>query len=187
MSSPSPVVTQDLTAQIRDAAVVSLTTYGIAAAGAFCPVEAERVDPVEDGNMPRVIVFADDNGTTASAAGTAPAFDVTASFIVQCLAQRAARADCVADIDALVAQVKDCLFGDPAWVAMSQNISSMRVSRSFRFEGHRVLGDARVMIECTWREIYQPRVVTRLITVTETTTPPAGTQAIEFGVTLSSS
>jgi hypothetical protein len=179
--------TQDQTAIIRQGAVTSLTTYGVVADGVTVPVESERVDPVEDGDLPRIVIFADDNGTTASSAGTAPAFDVTATFIVQALAQRAIRDDAVADIDTMVAQIKDCLLGDPVWVALSANIASVKVTRSFKFEGRRVLGDARVMIECTWKEIYPPRVTTPLVTVTQTTNPPAGTQSIASGGTLSSS
>ena len=187
MSGLIPAVSQDQTAIIRQAAIASLTAYGVVAAGQIVPIESERVDPVEDGDMPRLVIFADDSGTTASAAGSAPSFDVTATFIVQALAQRAERTDAVADIDALVAQIKDCLFGDPAWVALSQNITSVRVSRSFKFEGRRVLGDARVMIECTWREVYPPRVAQTLATITLTAAPAAGTQSIAAGTILATS
>jgi hypothetical protein len=180
-------LSHDHTAAIREAAVVSLLAYGVTTTDGAVPVESERVDPVEDGDMPRIVVFADENATTASAAGTAPAFDVTATLVIQVLAQRAARADAVADLDAMIAQVKDCLFGDPAWVKLSQNIGSVRVSRSLRFEGRRVLGDARIQIECAWREIYPPRVAMPLSNITLTTAPPSGTQAIAAGVIIPTS
>jgi hypothetical protein len=176
--------TQDQAAILREATVASLVGYGVTAAGVAVPVESERVDPVEDGAMPRIIVYADDSATSDSGPNTAPAFAVTCTLVLQMLAQRAQRADAVADLDAMIAQTKDALFSDPTWAALSAGISTVRVSRSLKFEGHRVLGDARMQIECTWREVYPPRVRQVLSTVTLTTTPPDGTQAIAAGSTL---
>jgi hypothetical protein len=187
---------QDQTAILREGTVASLIAYGVTANNGLVPVESERVDPVEDDgtpapatppNMPRIIVYADENAGSASKAGTAPAFDVTATLVIQALAQRAALADAVADLDAMIAQVKDCLFGDPIWVGLTQNVASVRVTRSLKGKGRRVLGDGRVMIECTWREIYAPRVVQTLSTITLTTNPPANTQPIAAGATIPTS
>jgi hypothetical protein len=179
--------TQDQTAILREAAVTALLAYGVVLDAVAVPVESERVDPVEDGDMPRIVIYGDDNGITASPAGTAPAFDVTCTLVVQALAQRAQRADAVTDIDALVAQIKDGLLGDPQWLQIPATIRSLRTQRTFKHEGRRVLGEARLQIECAWREIYPPRITQPLATVTLTTTPPDGTQPIESGVTIPTS
>ena len=175
----------DHTARIRNAAAASLLGYVVTADNnAAVPVEIERATVVEDGAMPRILLYADDEAVTESRGGTAPAFEVTMTLVVQALAQRAVLADCIADIDAMVAQIKDCLFGDPAWVKLSQNLGSVKTKRQFKAEGRRFLGDARVEIECSWKELYPPRVSQPLATVTLTTEPPLGTQAIAAGATL---
>lgn len=179
-----PVPSPDLTTLIRDRAVLSLAGYPLTLDGRPVPVEAERIDVVETGATPRVIVYADENATSKSRGGTAPAFDVTMQMVVQCLVSRATRADAVADIDALIAQVKDGLLRDPNWVKLMANVHSFRVQRSFKPEGDLIIGDGRLLIEGGWTEIYRPRVSQPLSTITLTTTPPAGTPAIAAGVTL---
>lgn len=169
--------TQDLAAQIREAAATALRDYGVALGGAAVPVESERVDPLEDGALPRIVIYADDNGSAASRGGTAPSFDVTLQLVVQALVGRALRADAVADIDALVAQIKDGLFGDAGWVKLSAGLPSYRVTRSFKADGSRVVGDARMLVEATWRETYAPRVTQHLRKIVLTTEFPAGTPA----------
>ncbi len=155
-------------------------------------MERERVDPVQAGDMPRLILYADDDATGASSAGTAPALDVTLTLIVQALTERATRDDAVADIDALVAQVKDCLLSDPGWVKLSQAIPSVRVQRSFKPQGEMIIGDARIQLTCTWREIYPPRVTQPLDLITVTIVPqpapppapPAPTTIVQTTVAL---
>lgn len=148
-------------ALLRNAAVASLLAYGTLAGAA---VEAERIDPVPSGEMPRILVFCDQNGEVASRGGTAPAFDERATLVVQCLAERAQAADLIADIDTLIAQVKDCLFGDPAWTVLSQRIESFRARTSLAAGrgGERLVGDARIEIVCSWKGIYPPRIATVL-------------------------
>lgn len=170
-TTTTPLPTQDLAAQIRDAAVASLLAYGTLAGA---NVERERFDPVESGDMPRLIIFADDTATVASAAGTAPAFDVTMTLMVDALTERAARDDAVADIDALVAQVKDCLLGDASWVALSQSVTGVAVTRLFKPQDQMIVGAARIRMTMTWRELYPPRVVQPLATIDITLgSPPA--------------
>lgn len=167
--------TQDFTAQLRDAAVISLLAYnGIAGAA----VEAERVDVVPSGSMPRIVVFADDDGQVKSRAGTSPVFDVSGTLVVQCLAERATKADAVADLDALVAQVKDCLLRDPVWLTLAGRIDRLRTQRSYKPQGERIIGDARIEITCAWVESYAPpRITTVLDGIDVTITGPASAPA----------
>ena len=176
--------TEDHTTRVRRAAVASLRAYGLVLDGAQVPVEDERIDAIQSSVGQLISVFADESGATASRAGTAPAFDVTCQIIVQALVRRAGRADVVAGVDALIAQVKDCLFRDSEWLRLVQNISSTRVVRAFKPEAEQAVGDGRLLVECTWREIYPPRVVQQLGGVNFTTTPPNGTPPISAGVTL---
>lgn len=159
----------DMLTSLRDAAVASLLAYGTLA---FDAVEAERIDTVPSGSMPRVLVFADEEGQAKSRGGTAPAFDMTGTLIVQCLVERAQRADAVADLDALIAQVKDCLFGDPAWTKLSGPIGSVATQRSFKMQGERIVGDGRVRITLSWIDKYPPRITTPLNTIDITIGPP---------------
>jgi hypothetical protein len=185
-AAPVGLPAQDQTAKLREGAVASLLAYGVWAAGKAVPVESERVDPVQSLDMPRIIVFADDSGESASKGGTAPAFDVTATLVVQMLAERALRADAVADLDAMIAQVKDCLFSDPAWLALSANVASVRTTRSLKYRDAVVLGDARMQIDCTWKEIYLPRSTNqRLRLVSMASTPPLGTQTLNLSAPVS--
>ncbi len=181
MSNP----TQDQTAILRDATVASLLAYGVALGGVAVPVEAERIDPVALADVPRIVVYTDDSAASDSRAGTAPAFTVTAQIIVQAVCASATQAAVLADLDALIAQIKDCLLGDPVWVQNFAVCTSMRTQRSVRGEGTQSLGDGRILFECTWREIYPPRITQPLATVTLTTEPPAGTQPISAGVSIS--
>jgi hypothetical protein len=172
---------------VREGAVTSLAAYGVTADGGTVPVESERMDVVQNGDMPRILVFGDDSGQLVSKAGTAPAFDITGTLVIQCFAQRAVRTDVLADIDAMIAQVKDCLFCDAVWLALSSNVMQVRVTKIFKYQGERFVGDARVQIDLAWREVYPPRVTQALTKITLTSTPPAGTQAIAAGATLATS
>jgi len=175
---------EDQAAIVRKAAVASLVAYGIMLDGALVPVEDERIDTVESDIDQIIEVYADENGATASRAGTAPAFDITLQLIVQAVVRRANKSAAVAASDAIIAQVKDALLSDGNWVKLSANLPNFRVTRSLKPETERVVGDTRILIECAWREVYPPRVVQQLGTITFTTTPPAGTVPIAAGVTL---
>lgn len=164
---------QDLAARVRDAAVASLTAYGILDAGR---IEAERIDNVATGDMPRIVVFADETADSKSPAGTAPAFDVTIHLIVQALVERATKQDAIAQLDALIAQVKDGLLEDPEWVALTDAIHSVRTQRSYKHETERIIGDGRVQIDCVAKNIlYRPRVTQPLKKITVTVAVPATT------------
>ncbi|MDE1905029.1 MAG: hypothetical protein KGH75_01080 [Rhodospirillales bacterium] len=164
---------------IREAAVAAIIGYGTIAGS---DVESERVDGVASGDMPRVIVFADETAISASKGGW-PSFEVTLTLSMHCLVERAAKADAVRDLDTLAAQVRDALLADPVWPTLPAEIGNIRTARSFKPEGERIVGEARVTVECSWTESYVPRVVTPLDTVTVTTNPPAGTQAVEIEMT----
>ncbi len=172
---------------LRDATVASLLAYGVVLGGVAVPVEAERVDPLAIADVPRIVVYTDDSAATESRAGTAPAFAVTAQIVVQAVCAHAKQPDVLADLDALIAQIKDALLGDPVWVQNFAVCTSMRTQRAVRGESNQSLGDGRVLFECSWREIYPPRITQPLATVTLTTSPPAGTQPISAGVTIPTS
>lgn len=179
--------TKDQTALLRDATMASLVAYGVLLDGVAVPVEAERIDPVEVQDVPRIIVYTDDSASSDSRGGTAPAFAVTAQIVVQAVAAAALQADALAALDALIAQIKDGLLSDPDWVKQFANAASMRTQRAMRGDGAKSLADGRVLIECTWREIYPPRVTQKLATVTLTTNPSAGTQPLSSGVIIPTS
>lgn len=168
-----PPTGDELTA-LRDAAVASLLAYNTLAGA---NVEAERVDPVPTGALPRILVFADESGTCKDQAGGAPVFDMTGTISVLCLTQRAQRADAVADLDALVAQVKDCLLGDPKWTPLSSRIQSVQTVRKLNAQGDMVLGEAMVTIGCAWIAGYPPRLTTQLSAVNVTIGAPASVSA----------
>ncbi len=77
------VPAKDQTATLRDATVATLLAYGVTVDGGAVPVEAERIDPVEIQDVPRIVVYTDDSASTDSRGGTAPDFAVTAQIIVQ--------------------------------------------------------------------------------------------------------
>jgi len=167
--------TDDLAVVIRDEAVRILIERHTLAGH---HVEAERVDPIESGDMPRIAVFGDTKGQTDSAGGTAPAFGVTLTLAIDCFVEQAQQADAVREIDLLVWQVKEALLGDGCWVKLSENIRSLDVTKKFRGDATLIIGEARVLMTCTWRETYRPRIHTPLATITFNplpTTPPGAT------------
>lgn len=172
---------QDQATEIREAAVASLLAYQTIAGDR---VESERVDPVESGDTPRLIVMADDAAEGISRGGAAPAFRTTLTLMIHAQVEHAQRGDAVAALDTLIAQVKDALLGDPDWVRLSENIPSLRVTRSFKGDNARIIGDGRIVITCTWIEIYPPRITTPLSTVTLTTIKPAGTPPVSAEINL---
>ena len=166
---------------LREATAAALIDYGTIAG---VNVETERVDAVASGSMPRLLVFADEDAQGVPNGGTVPAFDVTLQLVVQGMVERARRADAVADLDTLLSQARDALLGDPVWPTLVTRIGSIKTRRLFEPKQNLIVGDGRMQFELIWTESYRPRVITPLDLVTLTTTPPAGTQAIEAQVTL---
>jgi hypothetical protein len=153
----------DYAVRIRDAAVTVLLAQNTLAGA---NVEAERIDPVESGDTPRIIVVADETAESDDPAGALPVFRVTLHLSVECFVERARKQDAVKDLDCLVSQVKEALFGDPGWVSLPQNIASYSTARKFEGRDRQIVGQARLLITCTWRASYPPRVTTPLDTVT---------------------
>ena len=172
---------QDYATQIREAAVASLIAYGTLAGSS---VESERVDKVAPGDMPRLLVFGDDEASGQSEAGGPPVFEVTLTLVVQALVERAQKPDAVADLDTMIAQIKDALLSDPVWVKMSARIGSVRVTRAFRGEDQQIIGDARVQITCLCRETYPPRIPDTLGKIVFTERVPSGTTPVTVEVDL---
>lgn len=150
-----------LPAQDHAAALRCLTWSILTAAGtdAGDRVEQERIDPVQDGDVPRLVIFMDQSGQTDSPAGGPPRFTVTAQLTIQALVQDARLPRAVIALDRLVAQTKYVLLCNPDWVRMATNIQTIRVTNSFKGGGDLITGDARIQITMTWWETYAPDTV----------------------------
>ena len=175
------VVQSALGVVLREATVAVLLAAGTTAGAA---IESERIDAVAEGDMPRVLVFADADAEGVGGGGTAPAFDVTLNLVVQCLVEAARHPDAVAALDLLMMQVQDALLSDPTWLSLGAAVKNVKTTRSLKPEGDRVVGDGRLQIALTWTEIYRPRVTQPLSLITVATTPPAGTNPAGFTQTL---
>lgn len=125
-------------------------------------VEQERIDAIQPGDTPRLVVFADQSGQTNSQAGGPPRFVVTCNLTIQALVQHAKLADVLRDLDTLTAQVKLALLCDPAWVILASNIATLRVTSAYKPGGDYITGDARIQITTSWFEQYDPNLTTRL-------------------------
>ena len=166
---------------LREATVSALLAAGTIAGAA---IESERIDAVAEGDMPRVLVFADVDGEAAGNGGTAPIFDVTLNLVVQCLVEAARHPDAVAALDLLMMQVQDALLTSSDWLKLLTAVKSVKTTRSLKPEGDRVVGDGRLQIGLTWTETYHPRETQPLSLITVATTPPAGTNPAGFTQTL---
>lgn len=144
-----------LATDIRELTVATLIAQQTLAGSA---VESDRVDGLDDSDMPRIIVFSQEEAEGAAGPSTAPAFHVTLTLVVQALITRATKADAQADLDAIVDQIKIALLEDPVWNRQAAEIASMRVSRRFDGAADRIVGDGRVEFTLRWREEYQTRV-----------------------------
>ena len=155
-------------AQDHAALIRSTTTAILAAAGTIAgtSVDQERIDPIEPGDMPRLIVFMDQSGETDSQAGPAVRFKMTGNLTIQALVQRARLADAVTDLDTLVAQTKYALLTSTPWVELTSNVPTLRVTSTFKSGGDYVTGDARLQITAIWFETYNPDVTTPLNRIT---------------------
>lgn len=166
---------------LREATMGALRAFGTIAGD---KVESERVDGVQMGDTPRIVVFADEDAESAGSGGSAPAFDCTANVLVQCLVERPRKLDALADLDLLMLQVRDCLLGDPVWPTLAGEIKSVRATRVFKADRDLILADGRIQMTLTWTEQYTPRVTMALNTVTLTTTPSGGTTPVGNTITL---
>ena len=144
-------------------------------------VELDRVDGVEPGDMPRLIVFSEEEGAGVSSAGGPPAFDMTLTLVVQALVERAARDDVVRDLDTLILQTQLALLEDPVWNRLAGEVATMRVSRTFRGDADMIVGDGRIEFTLTWRENYETRLGPMLTGVNLKSTPDA--QPIQTAIT----
>ncbi len=160
---------QDQAATIRATTAAILLAAGTLAGDA---VEQERIDPLQPGDAPRLVVFADQSGQTDSTAGTAVRFTVTCNLTIQALAQRSRLADVLGDLDTLVFQTKAALFCDPVFVTLASNIASVRVTSTYKDGGDWITGDARIQITMSWFETYQPNPTTVLSGLDVTTRLP---------------
>jgi hypothetical protein len=120
-------------------------------------VEADRIDGVASGDMPRLLVFCREEGEDVSGGSGPPAFAMELTLVVQALVERAARDDAVRDLDTMILQTQLALLEDPEWNRLAA-IGSMRVSREFKGDEQLILGDSRIEFVMRWRESYQTRL-----------------------------
>ncbi len=146
-------IQQDQAALIRSTVAAILIGANTIAADR---VDQERVDTIESGDSPRIIIIADHTANTDSQGGTAVVFQVTLNLSIQMLVEDAALTGVLAKADTLTAQVKNALFCAPAFTMLIQNIASYRVVSAFKQGGDYIQGDVRLMVTATWREIYNP-------------------------------
>ena len=92
-------------------------------------VEADRIDGVGSGDMPRLLVFSHEEGQGISPAGGPPAFAMELTLVVQALVERASKEDVVRDLDTPLLQTQLALLEDPEWNRLVSEVASMRVSR----------------------------------------------------------
>lgn len=127
-------------------------------------IEAERIDAVETGSMPRIVVYGDETATSRTAAGGPLGFEVTLNLGVEIFVERAQAADAVAALDLLIAQVKDALFSDPVWTQMFRHVPSFHTTRKYTSD-EMIVANARLLITCVWFENYPARPGTPLTTI----------------------
>lgn len=159
-------IQQDQAALIRSTVAQILVAADTIAADR---VEQERVDSVESGDSPRIVIIADHTAQTDSQGGTAVVFQVTLNLSIQMLVEDARLVGVLAKADTLTAQVKNALFCAPAFTTLVQNVASYRVVSAFKQGGDYIQGDVRLMITATWRETYNP-AASPLSTIHATTT-----------------
>lgn len=162
LGSSYPFATARMSDVVIDAAVRVLILQNTVARAR---VESDRVDEVAAGSMPRLIVYATDDYAGESRGGTAPRFQVTATVIVQCLVEHAQQRDAQGMLRTLIFQAMDALLCDPDWVQLTENVASVRVVRTYKAEGERIVGDGRIAFTATWRETWPPRVADKLTKV----------------------
>lgn len=134
-------------AMLRDLTARTLIAQATLAEGR---VEQERSLPLTDGEMPGIIVVTDESGEGQYQAG--PRFLVTGNLQIRCFVQRARLEDALTDLDTLIWQVKDALFGEPAWVRAANQILSFNVKALFKGNQNQQLGEAAIAIQCQWLE-----------------------------------
>lgn len=143
----------DRAAWVRDLTVDTLVAYGTPAEDR---VEALRTEGIPDGDMPRLVVTTEEDLDGIEVAP--PGFEVTCRLIVSAYAEHAQRADAIATVDTLVAQVREALLGDPTWVRSLSRITSVKVVRHWQTHAARIVAEAHTQFTTTWFERYPPRV-----------------------------
>ena len=121
-------------------------------------VESDRVDGIASGDMPRLVVYSQEDGQGVSPAGGPPAFDMALTLVVQALVERASRDDVVRDLDTLLLQSQLALLEDPVWNRLAGEVASMRVTRTFKADESLIVGDGRIEFVMHWRENYETRL-----------------------------
>jgi hypothetical protein len=133
-------------------------------------VEEDRIDPVQEGEAPRIAVSA---STTMQGIGksTEPKFTVSAALIVTAYVSAAQRDDCRRTVDLIEDQILEGLLGDPDWTRQAENPDSIAIERQYH-QGAKLNCELTIHIKLGWKIRYQPRLNTPLAGVDLTVTPP---------------
>ena len=145
-------------------------------------VEQERTLPLADGELPHLNVFADESGDGVYQGG--PTFRVTGKLQIKATVQRARFEDCRNDLDTLIFQVKDALFGEPAWIKTANQMLNFAVTASYKSNDNQHYAEALITISCQWLEIITLRGPGPLLS--ETFGAAIGGNTIQASVTLAS-
>ena len=176
--SPPPLF--DQAAMIRRLTVAALIAYGTPA-GSF--VEEFRTEEIGAGDMPRLVVATEEDYEGVGL--DPPCFKATCTLVVSAYAERAQRRDVVADLDAMIAQIREALFANPVWVKSVTRIASVKVVRHWQNKAERIVGEAHTAITVNWTESYPPLVLDDLLKIDSKVNGAAGTE-VEFVTTLPS-
>lgn len=175
-----------MTLRTRAAELRALTASVLAAQNTLAGtrVEQERMSPLVAAEIPHLNVFMDESGE-AEYQGYVR-FRVTGKLQIKATAQRARLADAIDDLDTLVAQVKDALWGDPAWVRLANQVLSFSVQCNYRADADLHQAEALIQMSCEWREEALPRAAGPLagLNVTLNSGVPGVTAPIEAAINL---
>jgi hypothetical protein len=116
-------------------------------------VEADRIDGVTSGDMPRLSVFWREEGEDGSGGSGLPA--VGMEFPLACC-RRWRNGRRRRDLGSMILQTQLSLLEDPDWNRLAA-IGSIRVSREFKGDEQLILGDGRIEFAVRWRESDQTR------------------------------
>ena len=132
--------------------------------------QEEIIDPVADGDTPRLAVMMDESGTIFSRSGGPPRFTMSAKLTVQCLVQDAVKNAAVARADQIVSQVKYALLTNPAFTALCDTVDTVSVTHSFKPGSNLVTADARVQMSMTYFEYFAPDLTGTLSAIVQAAT-----------------
>ena len=141
------MATQTNAAMLRSLTASTLAAYGTLAGS---HVEQERQLPLAPTELPHLNVFVDESGEARYQGG--PQFTITAKLQIKATSQRAVLSDALGDLDTLVWQIKEALFGNPAWIIAANQVLSFNVTNVIKSDASLHQAEALVTFNCQWLE-----------------------------------